>query len=240
MARHATNPESGSVGPVRVTVLVAEGAPATDPCVQGLRREVNDVSLRGADLFEELPEPERSVVVTWVPAGLSVDFYERVVEWARDAAEPVALLGVGIDADTRDAETALAAGFDDFVASRFSARELAARVRALHRRIRLVPSQRRDRQRFGKFVLDSMGHQLWIDGKAIPLTATELGVMSALVGARGQALPRARILDTAWGDGNFEVSERAVDNVILRLRRKLGDPGLIETVRGVGFRLANP
>jgi len=239
MARQATNPDYGAVGPIRVTVLTANGAPSTERCVEGLVREVIDVSLETPEVLEEPPEDERSVVVVWLPPGVNADFYERVVEWVSGASEPVAVLGVGVESQTHDAETALAAGFDDFMASRFSPRELAARVRALHRRIRLVPSQRRDRQRYGRFVLDSMGHQLWIDGKSIPLTATELGVMSALVGARGQALPRARILDSAWGDGNFEVSERAVDNVILRLRRKLGDPGLIETVRGVGFRLAN-
>jgi DNA-binding response OmpR family regulator len=48
------------------------------------------------------------------------------------------------------------------------------------------------------------------------------------------------LLDRAWGEADLEVSERAVDNVILRLRRKLPDPDLIETVRSVGFRLASP
>ena len=50
---------------------------------------------------------------------------------------------------------------------------------------------------------------------------------------------RAELLDLAWGEADLEVSERAVDNVILRLRRKLPTPDLIETVRSVGFRIAD-
>jgi DNA-binding response OmpR family regulator len=70
------------------------------------------------------------------------------------------------------------------------------------------------------------------------LTSVELAVLRELMKARGRPLSRAALLDLAWGEGELEVSERAVDNVILRLRRKLPRPDLIETVRGVGFRLA--
>jgi DNA-binding response OmpR family regulator len=51
-------------------------------------------------------------------------------------------------------------------------------------------------------------------------------------------MSRSELLDHAWGSANFDISERAVDNVVLRLRRKLGKPDLIQTVRGVGFRIA--
>ena len=61
--------------------------------------------------------------------------------------------------------------------------------------------------------------------------------MRALMTARGRPLSRAELLDAVWGGGDLEVSERAVDNVILRLRRKLPTPDVLETVRGVGFRL---
>jgi len=64
-------------------------------------------------------------------------------------------------------------------------------------------------------------------------------VMRELMKARGRPLSRAELLDAAWGEGELDVSERAVDNVILRLRRKLPNPDAIETVRGVGFRLGS-
>ena len=57
--------------------------------------------------------------------------------------------------------------------------------------------------------------------------------------ARGRPLSRVELLDQAWGAEDLEVSERAVDNVILRLRRKLPRPDALETVRGVGFRLSS-
>ena len=76
--------------------------------------------------------------------------------------------------------------------------------------------------------------------RPISLTSIELAVLRELMKARGRPRSRTELLDVAWGEGELEVSERAVDNVILRLRRKLPRPESIETVRGVGFRLAAP
>ena len=70
--------------------------------------------------------------------------------------------------------------------------------------------------------------------------AWSLAVLRELIKARGRPLSRIELLDRAWGEEDLEVSERAVDNVILRLRRKLPEPDVIETVRSVGFRLASP
>lgn len=64
-----------------------------------------------------------------------------------------------------------------------------------------------------------------------------MAVLRALVEARGKTLNPAELLDRAWGEGSLYISERAVDNVILRLRHKLDAPGVIRPVRGVGFRL---
>jgi two-component system phosphate regulon response regulator PhoB len=136
------------------------------------------------------------------------------------------------------AETALAAGFDDAVAGNVSPRELAARIRAVHRRVQWQGSVRHGRLRFGALVLDVDGHELWLDGRSVALTTTEMQVIRALMRAGGRALTRTDLLDHAWGSANFDISERAVDNVILRLRRKLPRPELIQTVRGVGFRLS--
>lgn len=237
MAAEVERMDPTRVGPLGVSLLVLEGAPMARSFADNLRREVIDVELAGADVLAGAPDPERPVAIVWVPAGTSTETFENIVDWSSRSDQPMALLGCGIDATGLDTEHALAAGFDDFVAGRVSAREIAARIRALHRRIRSASLRRRSRQRFGKLVLDSFGYQLWVDGRRVPLTSTELAVMGALINARGQALSRAEILDAAWGE-NLEVGERAVDNVILRLRRKLGDANVIETVRGVGFRVA--
>jgi DNA-binding response OmpR family regulator len=146
------------------------------------------------------------------------------------------LIGLIENGVTEDCEELLAAGFDDVATTPVSTRELVARVRAVHRRVHWKGSTN-GRLRYGDLTLDVYGRALWLGGKTIPLTSVELSVLRELIKARGKPLSRADLLDLAWGDGDFEVSERAVDNVILRLRRKLPRPDVIETVRSVGFRL---
>lgn len=133
-------------------------------------------------------------------------------------------------------EDFLAAGVDDAVPRSISERELVARVRALHRRLARRPPE--GKLRYGALTLDMMERAVWVEGMSIGITPIEQAVLVALIRAAGRALSRVALLDAAWGEGELEVSERAVDNVILRLRRKLPRPELIETVRGVGFRLA--
>jgi DNA-binding response OmpR family regulator len=93
--------------------------------------------------------------------------------------------------------------------------------------------------RFGRLVLDGARHELWVDGRRVSVTAMELAILSALMHASGRTMSRAELLDQVWGEDELEVGVRAVDNLVCRLRRKLGDPGLLVTVRGVGFRLSD-
>lgn len=109
-------------------------------------------------------------------------------------------------------------------------------ARAVQRRLRTPAAT--DRLRYGSFSLDLREHVLWVDSQSITLTAIELAVMRELLKARGRPLSRVDLLDLAWDASDLETTERAVDNVILRLRRKLPRPDALETVRGVGFRLA--
>ncbi len=239
MIADATTPfPNRAAGRIEVSVLVMDRASFSDELVDQLQREVLHVDVADSSVLAAEPEESRAVVLVWVPPSFGAEDYARIVAWAKRAPSEIALLGCGPTLTGVDAETALAAGFDDFVAGRASARELAARVRALHRRIRGAGARRSTVHRFGRLVLDRFGYRLWVDGRNVSLTATELGVIGALIDARGQALSRAQILDSAWAE-NLEVGERAVDNVILRLRRKLGDSRVIETVRGVGFRIAS-
>jgi len=225
-------------GPVSVALLAVAGEPVPASMSQALAREVLDVAgTRAVSKTPSVP-PAADVVIAWVPARHAADALAALVRWAATAAEPVGLIGCTPSGDRADAEEALAAGFDDFVGGELSVRELAARVRALSRRLHMSANQLDEGPRFGSIVLDRARHQLWIGGRRVTLTRTELAVMQALVAAQGRAISRAEILDAAWGDDSFEVGERAVDNVVMRLRRKLDDRDAIITVRGVGFRLA--
>jgi DNA-binding response OmpR family regulator len=178
--------------------------------------------------------PDVRVLLVWLPAGVPSAELADLAVWRERAA----VVGCAPTGTSDDSERALAAGFDDFVAGRSAPREMARRLRAVERRTRRVAG-RAHRERFGRIRLDSDQHRLWVDGQRVPLTRTELAVMTALVDAGGQIRTRADILLRAWGDEGLEVGERAVDNIIMRLRRKLPDPEIIVTVCGVGFRLAD-
>jgi DNA-binding response OmpR family regulator len=221
--------------PPTVTIVAAVVSSATHEIATDLRRDSLRVEVASADVLRQLALP--SVYVFWFDAALGVVLADRICEWAATSELRAGLIGVIEDGGTSEREALLAAGFDDVVAGKLGARELSARVRAVHRRMHWNAS-RHGRLRFAGFTLDLHNHALWIDGATISLTSIELAVMRELVKARGRPLSRAQLLDAAWGDADLEISERAVDNVILRLRRKLPRPDAIETVRSVGFRIA--
>jgi DNA-binding response OmpR family regulator len=217
---------------LHATIVAAVVSPQIHTLAEDLRREALQIDVSSADVMREVAQPR--IYVFSFDAALAVVLAERIVEWGRGRA---GLIGVVPDGSSSERETLLAAGFDDVVAGKLSTRELCARIRAVHRRIHW-PGLRNGRLRFGSFTLDVMNRTLWTQGKTITLTSTELEVMRALMVARGRPLSRTDLLDAVWGGGDLEVTERAVDNVILRLRRKLPVPDALETVRGVGFRLA--
>lgn len=221
-------------GPPRVVLVGGVVAPATHALATEMRRESLTVDVATADLLRA--PPEALVYVFCFDAAIGVVLANQIVGWAASSQPTPGLVGVIDHGAAEDREALLAAGFDDVVAGPPSARELAGRVRAIHRRIHrsAVPG----RQRYGAITVDAAGHALWVDGQIIPLTAIELAVVRALVAAHGRAMTRSELLDAAWGEADLEISERAVDNVVLRLRRKLPRPEVVETVRGVGFRLA--
>jgi DNA-binding response OmpR family regulator len=221
--------------PLRVIVITLIASPDTQAVVAELRRSAMQVEVRTAELLD-LP-PRAPVYVVSVDPATGGALADRLVAWANDGVPRPGLIGLVEHGGGPDAEALLAAGFDDAAVAPVSARELAARVRAVHRRVHWkgVPN---GRMRFGELTLDLHGRALWYRGKTIALTSIELAVLRELIKARGRPMSRIELLDRAWGEEDLEVSERAVDNVILRLRRKLPDPEVIETVRSVGFRLA--
>ena len=180
-----------------------------------------------------LPETP-AVLLVFTQRGVSAHTLAPFLRW-RDARPGRALIACAPDGSSEDSERALAAGVDDFVAGHGSARELAARVRALIRRTRRRASEQ---LRWGRISVDAERHEAWVDGRRIGLTTMELALLSRLVEVRGKALSRVELLDQVWGKDNLEVGLRAVDNLVLRLRRKLGSR-VIVTVRGAGFRVAD-
>ena len=232
----ATDPHSPAIEPLRVAVVTLVTTATTQTVVAELRRGAMQVDVVTAEVLHA--PPAIPVYIVSVDSAIASVLSDKIVSWAMASELRPGLIGLVENGTARECEALLAAGFDDAVTAPVSARELAGRVRALHRRVHWKGIAN-GRLRFGDLTLDLYGRSLWVDGKAITLTSIELAVMRELMKARGRPLSRAELLDAAWGEGELEVSERAVDNVILRLRRKLPRPELIETVRSVGFRLSS-
>jgi DNA-binding response OmpR family regulator len=135
--------------------------------------------------------------------------------------------------DVADRVEGLAVGADDVLSWPFATVELVARIQALGRRsMRALPPVRR---RQG-VVLDLPRHQASREGRFLQLSPKEFAVLDVLMRAEGVVVSAEELLEKAW-DENADPFTNAVRVTMMTLRRKLGPPGLIETVPGVGYRL---
>jgi two-component system response regulator MprA len=128
-----------------------------------------------------------------------------------------------------DRVAGLEAGADDYLIKPFAVAELVARLRALTRR--------RDSQSvlsYADLVLDLEARRATRAGRSIELTGREVGLLELLLRDPGRVVTRERALAEIWDDAAVD---NVVDRYVTRLRRKLGDPPLIRTVRGAGFAL---
>jgi DNA-binding response OmpR family regulator len=216
---------------LEVTVVAPSPEVVETRLVDSLRREGIVIT---EEWSEAWPVVATASMYVWFPGRVDERALERVAAWLESQAVRPAMLAI---AGGEEVEALLGAGLDDAVPRTISERELVARIRALHRRLTRRP--REGQLRFGALTIDTVERAAWMDGAIVSITPIEQAVLVTLIRARGRALSRLALLEAAWSDGDFEISERAVDNVILRLRRKLPRPEVIETVRGVGFRLAD-
>jgi DNA-binding response OmpR family regulator len=132
--------------------------------------------------------------------------------------------------DEMDRVIGLSVGADDYLIKPFSPRELVARVKALLRRPRAAAAAPS-----GDLVVDSARRTATIRGAAVSLTATEFDILALIAHDPGIVVGRADLLAAIWGPG-FVGDDHLVDVHVANLRRKIGG-GLIETVRGVGYKL---
>jgi DNA-binding response OmpR family regulator len=131
-------------------------------------------------------------------------------------------------------EAALDAGADDYLVKPFGLSELLARIRAVLRRVR--PGT--DAIRHGSLLVDLRTRKVSVAGEEVPLTPKEFDILECLAADPGRVQSRQEILEAAW-DSNWYGPTKVLDVHIAAIRRKLGVPGLIETVYGRGFRLGD-
>ena len=135
--------------------------------------------------------------------------------------------------ETDDVVDGLALGADDYLAKPFAFNELVARVHALARR---VPRERAPVLECGDVRLDPARHEAFRGDRALDLTPKEFGVLEALLLAGGDAVSADELLRRVW-DENIDPISNTARMTVMTLRRKLGDPPLIETVTGAGYRI---
>ena len=145
-----------------------------------------------------------------------------------------AIIVVTAHGEEPDRVMALDAGADDYLVKPFGLAELQARIRAVLRRVRPVG----DVIRHGPLVVDIRTHRVTVHGSEVLLTPKEFDLLECLAADPGRVVTRQEILETAW-DAHWYGPTKVLDVHVASLRRKLGAPGLIETVYGRGFRLGD-
>lgn len=226
------NDEASSPGQGGAAILVIEDDPAVRELV-ALHLSRAGFAVRTAEDasagWRALPGADLLVLDRMLPDELG-DAFLRRLRAGRDAPElPVLMLTAR--ASEVDRVGGLEAGADDYLVKPFSAPELVARVRALLRR---VPARRT--RSVGDLVVDVERARVRRAGREIELTRREFELIAFLAAHPGRVFARGELLDRVWGE-DFLGTERTVDQHVAQLRQRLGD-GLIDTVRGRGYRLA--
>lgn len=182
----------------------------------------------------ESQAPDAVVLDLMLPGIGGIEVCRRIKSAPATAALPVLMLTAkGEDVDIVNG---LETGADDYVTKPFSPRILVARIRALLRRNGSTNGGP-ERVEVHDLIIDTSRHEVWRAGRAVHLSATEFAILEFLARNPGWVFSRARIIDAVKGK-DYPVTERSVDVQILGLRKKLDDTGqLIETVRGVGYRI---
>lgn len=188
-------------------------------------------TLAHAQQLCELEQPMLIIIDSDLPDGEGVEFCQW---WYQQSNSPILMLSARIR--EIDLVTALAAGVDDYLKKPFGMPEFLARVAALLRRNRMVMAIPTDLT-YGDLRIDLVRRCVYMSDKSIDLSPQEFSLLYVLVQANGQPVHRRELLKRAW---NIDIDNpRTVDSHILSLRKKLGHPNQIETVRKVGYRL-NP
>jgi len=159
---------------------------------------------------------------------------------ALQRASPVPIIMLTARDEEVDRVVGLELGADDYVTKPFSVRELMARVKAVLRRVASGETGAVAVHRVGPLEIDTLSREARLETTPLPLTQLEFDLLETLARHAGQVLSREQLLDQVWGY-DYYGDARAVDSAIKRLRAKLrqasGDPSIISTVRGIGYRL---
>ncbi len=217
-------------------ILVVEDEPTlAEQLAEGVREAgyAVDVAHNGLDAhFMGDNEPFDAVVLD---LGLpQMDGITVLKKW-RDAGRTMPVLILTARDNWHEKVAGIDAGADDYLTKPFHMEELLARLRALIRRAGGHASAELD---CGPVTLDTRNNRVTVEGRALTLTSHEYRVLAYLMHHAGEVVSRSDLVEHIYAQ-DFDRDSNTVEVFIGRLRKKL-PPGLIETVRGMGYRLANP
>jgi DNA-binding response OmpR family regulator len=222
-------------------ILIVEDEPLIAGALQ------DDLTLEGYDVAVEADGLAASKRATTEPFDLIVldimlpgrDGFD-ICRDVRKAGITAPILMLTARAQEMEKVFAFEMGADDYVTKPFGTKELRARVKALLRRADARTPAPREIQAFGDVEVDLTKGEVRRGGQPVDVTLTEFKLLTAFIRNRGRVLSRQQLLDEVWGPG-FVLSDRAVDNHVVNLRRKIepdpAEPRYLISVRGLGYRL---
>ena len=192
----------------------------------------------GADALEQvkIQQPDLVLLDLLLPEVDGLEVCRTLKRDPETTSIPIIMLTA--KGEAIDRIVGLELGADDYITKPFSPREVLLRVRAVLRRAPNLPRNRPANQiQIDNLKIDIDRHQVFNNGDAIDLTATEFKILSLFAHSPGRVFTRSILMDAVWGQEYYGI-ERTMDTHVSRLRRKLGQFGeRIETVHGVGYRL---
>ncbi len=220
-------------------LVIEDDPPIAEAVVYALERDGLNVQSVGtlAAARAHVSEVDLLILDLTLPDGNGLTLLRGLVA----LGSPPRVIVLTAQDEDEDCVLALNAGADDYVSKPFSPRALVARVRAVLRRGQGGLESGEDaRVLAGGVQLDIEKRVVSFHGASIPLTKIELDLLIALASTHGKVMTRAQLVEVVWGPG-YALTERTVDSHFKGLRRKFEEAGvsaaLVETVRGVGFRL---
>ncbi|MCO5318795.1 MAG: response regulator transcription factor [Microthrixaceae bacterium] len=213
-------------------LLVEDDSSISEPLRDALERDGAEVQLLGEGAAA--PEAALGVDVVLLDLGLPDMDGTEVCRRIRSISD-VPVIVISARQEEGERVLLLEIGADDYLVKPFGVRELSARIRAVLRRSSesLMP----ECISAGALEVDLRSHRAAIEGRELELTPKEFDLLVLLAGEPGRVHARQDILETVW-DPHWYGPTKTLDVHVASLRRKLGDPKWIETVRGVGYRFA--
>ena len=224
---------------MEIRVLVVEDEENVSFVVQTSLKQAGyevDARTSGAEAFRAATDGRRPDLIVLDVMLPDLDGYEVCRRLRAEGIDVPIIFLTARDA-IGDRLRGLTTGGDDYLTKPFSVEELVARVQVVLRRVGKTPSTRR--LRCGDLELDDDAHQVRRHGEPIALSPTEYKLLRFLMRNAGRAVTRPQILDHVW-NYDFDGESTVVETFISSLRKKLAAAGsnMIQTVRGVGYRLS--